>query len=47
MKKNLYSNCLNSVKNFVDQIIFEKYLYGSTDKTIEIAKSFDAEIYNL
>jgi tetratricopeptide (TPR) repeat protein len=41
--KNL-SNCLQSVQNFVDEIILIDT--GSTDNTKEIAQSFGAKIYN-
>ena len=36
--------CLNSVKNIADQIVIVDT--GSIDKTINIAKSFGAEVYN-
>ena len=38
------SNCLNSVKDLADQIVIVDT--GSSDKTVEIAKSFDAEIHH-
>lgn len=37
------AQCLNSVKDIVDEIIIVDT--GSTDKTVEIAESFGAEIY--
>ena len=37
-------NCLNSVKDLADQIVIVDT--GSSDKTVEIAKSFDAEIHH-
>lgn len=37
-------DCLNSVKNIVDEIVIVDT--GSTDNTIEIAKSFNAKIYH-
>lgn len=36
--------CLNSARGFVDEIIIVDT--GSTDKTVEIAKEFDAEIHH-
>lgn len=36
-------NCLNSIKDVVDEIIVVDT--GSTDKTVEIAKSFGAKVY--
>ncbi|MFN3873181.1 MAG: glycosyltransferase [Ignavibacterium sp.] len=40
--KHLYE-CLNSVKNVVDEIVIVDT--GSTDNTVEIAKSFNAKIF--
>ena len=37
------SRCLNSVKEIVDEIIIVDT--GSTDRTVEIAKSFNAKVY--
>jgi tetratricopeptide (TPR) repeat protein len=42
-EKNL-EQCLNSVKSIVDEIIIVDT--GSTDKTVEMAKSFNAKIFN-
>ena len=42
-EKNI-SRCLNSVKEIVDEIIIVDT--GSTDNTIEIAKSYGANIYH-
>jgi len=42
-EKNL-SNCLNSVKDITDEIIIVDT--GSTDKTREIAKKFNAKVYD-
>ena len=41
-EKNL-AKCLNSVENLVDEIVIVDS--GSTDKTIEIAKTFGAKIF--
>lgn len=41
---NHLSNCLNSVKDVVDEIIIVDT--GSTDNTLEIAKSFNAKIFH-
>lgn len=38
------ARCLNSVKSFIDEIIIVDT--GSKDKTKEIAKSFNAQIYD-
>lgn len=40
--KHLYE-CLNSVKNVVDEIVIVDT--GSTDNTLEVAKSFNAKIF--
>ena len=37
-------NCLNSIKNFVDEIVLVDT--GSTDNTVEIAKNFTDKIYH-
>ena len=42
-EKNI-SRCLDSIKDIVDEIIIVDT--GSTDKTIEIAKSYGANIYH-
>ena len=42
-EERLLSNCLESVKNFVDEIIIVDT--GSKDKTIEIARSFNSKFY--
>ncbi len=42
-EEQFLTDCLNSVKNLVDEIILVDT--GSTDKTVEIAKSFRAKIY--
>ena len=42
-EENYLPGCLNSIKDVVDEIIIVDT--GSTDKTIEIAKSFGAKIY--
>jgi glycosyltransferase involved in cell wall biosynthesis len=38
------ARCLNSIKNVVDEIIIVDT--GSTDRTVEIAKSFGARVFN-
>ena len=42
-EEKFLENCLESVKNCVDEIIVVDT--GSTDRTIEIARSFDAHVY--
>lgn len=42
--KHLY-DCLNSVKDVVDEIVIVDT--GSTDNTLDIAKSFDAKFFTL
>ena len=41
-EERFLSNCLESVENFVDEIIVVDT--GSADKTIEIARSFNSKI---
>ncbi|MBI2653785.1 glycosyltransferase [Candidatus Woesearchaeota archaeon] len=43
-EENHLEQCLNSVKNIVDEIIIVDT--GSTDRTKEIAKKFGAKIYD-
>ena len=42
-EENYLPNCLNSIKDIVDEIIVVDT--GSTDKTVDIAKSFGAKVY--
>ena len=42
-EERFLSNCLESVENFVDEIIVVDT--GSADKTIEIARSFNSKLY--
>ena len=42
-EEKFLSNCLKSIENFVNEIIIVDT--GSTDKTIEIAKSFNSKLY--
>mgnify|MGYP002629003448 CR=1 FL=1 len=42
-EEQFLADCLNSVKNIVDEIILVDT--GSSDKTVEIAKSFEAKIH--
>ena len=42
-EEELLARCLNSVKDLVDEIVIVDS--GSTDKTLEIAKSFGAKIF--
>lgn len=42
-EEKLLPNCLDSIKGWVDEIIIVDT--GSTDKTIEIAKSYGAKVY--
>ncbi|TVM00007.1 MAG: hypothetical protein CV087_15920 [Candidatus Brocadia sp. WS118] len=43
-EEKFLAQCLNSIKNAVDEIIIVDT--GSTDKTVEIAQSFGAKIYH-
>lgn len=43
-EESMLPRCLESVKSWVDEIIFVDT--GSTDKTVEIAESFGAKIYH-
>ena len=43
-EEGFLSRCLESIKKFVDEIIIVDT--GSTDKTVEIAESFDATVYH-
>ncbi len=42
-EENYLPSCLNSIKDIVDEIIIVDT--GSTDKTVDIAKSFGAKVY--
>ena len=43
-EEKFLAGCLESVKNIVDEIIIVDT--GSTDKTIEIANSYNAKVYH-
>ena len=43
-EEKVLDNCLNTVKDIVDEIIIVDT--GSNDKTIEIAKKYTHKIYN-
>ena len=43
-EEEMLPNCLESIRSWVDEIIIVDT--GSTDKTVEIAKSYGAKIYN-
>ncbi|MCP4706534.1 MAG: tetratricopeptide repeat protein [candidate division Zixibacteria bacterium] len=43
-EEEMLPNCLESIRSWVDEIIIVDT--GSTDKTVEIAKSYGAKVYN-